>query len=124
MKLKTTEKIIKFSKRYFSALFYFLNVVLNVVITLFIVIGSCCSMILLYKLYPEIGLKIFSLFYPVFYFLYYFIKTFIYIILGVLFSLGFFYLVKFFTISDIKREKRKEKFMNEIIRRVNKRSNK
>ena len=121
MKLERTNKIINDLSRYIVRLFSIFSIFTNTLITIFILAGSFCSIILLYKLDPEIFLNVYNIFYPVFNFLIYFLITMGVIIFVVTIVTIFFYLVKFFITSDIRNKERKEKMIKEVVKRLNSR---
>lgn len=121
MKLKTTENIISALNKFIISMFSIFTALINISITLFLMVGSLCSMLLLFKLYPELFMSVFSRAYPVGVFLFNFCKYLLTVMLIATISSVLFYLIRYFTFSDKKRKKKREKFIDDIISKINKR---
>ncbi len=122
------EKLKENIKNIISFLFNLLVIFANVAITVIFMFGAISSLILLYKLFPETALTIFKPLLTLSVMFLKIIKFLIYLIL----TFGFIYWVflvhdlikKTIKESKIKMEIKREKFLNELAKKLNKRSKK
>ena len=100
--------------------FYYFTAFIDIIFKVILLIGALTSMTLLYKMFPDIAIPIYTALLPVFEIFLFIFKIMILLLLVFLLVFVYFSFEKMGNDMIKKREKRKKEFMNELIIKLKK----
>ena len=101
-----------------SELFLLIGIIIRTILMVFIVFGAVSSMLLLYKLFPEIAIILFA---PSFIICEVLYKIFLILAIGLVFFICIYlsiYILEWFEKEKKKQELKKKQFMEEIVKKL------